>query len=329
MLIVSRYVRPVKKDGDPSVENPTQSLEDFRDQAAWILLGEPGAGKSSVFEHEAKAHGGIVLSVAEFLEDLDADWQGRTLFLDGLDETRAGGGDDRVLFKIRSRLKKLGNPSFRIACRAADWFGSTDREAMAVGSPDGELPVLLLEPLGEQDILDILRSNHGVEDPEAFVHKASEQCVDGLLSNPQTLGLLAQAVRVNSGPRLDNKHLNWHVNSWLKKPASNIATSSVVAHFQLTSCSKRQANSVPLYCLPKNPALPWIEDPPTCAFQRWRNSLRRISKWPPAQYRESCSCRRHQGRNVSSRYTAASQNSLQHAGWPCRSMTVACRWDEC
>lgn len=200
MLIVSRYVRPVKKDGNPSVENPTQSLEDFRDQAAWILLGEPGAGKSSVFEHEAKAHGGIVLSVAEFLEDLDADWQGRTLFLDGLDETRAGGGDDRVLFKIRSRLKKLGNPSFRIACRAADWFGSTDRETMAVGSPDGELPVLLLEPLGERDILDILRSNHGVEDPEAFVHKASEQGVDGLLSNPQTLGLLAQAVRGEQWP---------------------------------------------------------------------------------------------------------------------------------
>jgi hypothetical protein len=71
---------------------------------------------------------------------------------------------------------------------------------MAVASPDGELPVLLLEPLGEQDILDILRSNHGVEDPEAFVHKASEQGVDGLLSNPQTLGLLAQAVRGEQWP---------------------------------------------------------------------------------------------------------------------------------
>jgi hypothetical protein len=104
------------------------------------LLGEPGAGKSSAFEQEAEAQGGIVLAVAEFLEDVDAEWQGRTLFLDGLDETRAAGGGDRVLFKIGSRLKKLGNPSFRIACRAADWFGSTDRDTMAVASPDGELP---------------------------------------------------------------------------------------------------------------------------------------------------------------------------------------------
>lgn len=203
MLIVPRRVRQINQDkqgSDPPVENPTQSLEDYREQAAWILLGEPGAGKSSAFVQEAEAHGGIVLPIAEFLEDVETEWQGRTLFLDGLDETRAAGSDDSILFKIRSRLKNLGNPPFRIACRAADWFGSSDRETMVGASLDGQLAVLLLEPLNEEEILDILKSNHGVEDPETFVNKASEHGVDGLLSNPQTLGLLAQAVRGDQWP---------------------------------------------------------------------------------------------------------------------------------
>ncbi|EXI78803.1 MAG: hypothetical protein AW10_02793 [Candidatus Accumulibacter appositus] len=203
MLIVPRRVREVKQDrqgSDPPLGSPTQSLEEYREQAAWILLGEPGAGKSSAFEQEAEAHGGIVLAIAAFLEGVETEWQGKTLFLDGLDETRTGGGDDSILFKIRARLKQLGNPPFRIACRAADWFGSGDQKTMAGASPDGQLAVLLLEPLNDEEILDILRSNHGVEAPEAFVNKASEHGVDGLLSNPQTLGLLAQAVRGDQWP---------------------------------------------------------------------------------------------------------------------------------
>ena len=197
MLLVPRHVRKVQEQAD----EPSQALEEFRNQAAWVLLGEPGAGKSKTFEEEAKITGGYCVSIAEFLhDDLHDDWQDKTLFLDGLDETRASGSGDSILLKIRARLIKLGKPSFRIACRAADWFGSTDSETLNGAAPDGQLVALVLEPLSDEDILAILRQDHAVIDPESFVEKARKHGVDNLLSNPQTLNLLVKATRGEQWP---------------------------------------------------------------------------------------------------------------------------------
>lgn len=197
MLRIPRRVRRVSDD-----ENPICRLPELRNQAAWVLLGEPGAGKSAVFEMEAKETAGVCISIAKFLsDDPDPDWQGKTLFLDGLDETRASGGDSNILLKVRAHLRKLGKPNFRIACRATDWFGSTDSQAVSDISQDGHLGVFVLEPLCPDEIQEILRHNHGITDPEDFVNQASDRGIDGLLSNPQTLRLLAEAIRDGQWPQ--------------------------------------------------------------------------------------------------------------------------------
>ena len=197
MLLIPRRVRRVSDD-----ENPTCLLPALRDQAAWVLLGEPGAGKTEVFKMEAAETAGFWISIAKFLsDDPDPDWQGKTLFLDGLDETRASGGDSSLLLKIRAHLRKLGNPKFRIACRAADWFGSTDSLAVSDVSPDGRLGVFVLEPLSPEEIHEILRLNHGIANSEDFVNEACDRGIDGLLSNPQTLRLLAEAIRDGEWPK--------------------------------------------------------------------------------------------------------------------------------
>lgn len=201
MLVVHRRVYRVLEDGDFRAENPIQPLSEFRDKAAWVLLGEPGAGKSVAFEEEAGATDGLYISIAKFLsDDPDVGWQGKTMFLDGLDETRASGGDVSVLLKLRAHLRKLGNPPFRIACRAADWFGSTDSQAIIDASPDGRLAILLLEPLSPDEITDILRNNHGIADPDSFVEEATKHGIDELLKNPQTLRLLAESIRDEQWP---------------------------------------------------------------------------------------------------------------------------------
>jgi len=41
----------------PPLGNPSKVLDEFRDQAAWVLLGEPGAGKTEAFKKEAEATG--------------------------------------------------------------------------------------------------------------------------------------------------------------------------------------------------------------------------------------------------------------------------------
>ena len=140
MPIVSRNVREIQESGDFMPEKPCKTLAACREFAAWVLLGEPGAGKSEALKSEAQATGGIYLSVAEFLNlDIDDNWRGKALFLDGLDETRADDAAESTLLRVRTRLKTLGNPPYRITCRAADWFGSTDRQTLQAASPDGRL----------------------------------------------------------------------------------------------------------------------------------------------------------------------------------------------
>lgn len=201
MMLVPRRVRKAPDQQNTSVENLPEDLQEFRAQAAWVMLGEPGAGKSEALEMEAEATNGIYLRIDEFINtDPEADWKGKTLFLDGLDETRASGGSDNTLQQLCRQLKRLGNPRFRVACRAADWYGSTDRCDLERSSPDGQLDVLLLEPLTGEDTLNILRENHGIPDPLKFVEEAEKRGVADLLDNPQTLGLLAQAIRGNQWP---------------------------------------------------------------------------------------------------------------------------------
>jgi hypothetical protein len=201
MTLVPRRARKLEDQNKGAVENPPEDLQKFRNLPAWVLLGEPGAGKSTAFESEAEATDGKCLRIAEFIHaDTDEAWNGKILFLDGLDETRASAGNDTAIQLIRKQLKRLGNPPFRIACRAADWYGATDAEDLKAASADGQLAVLQLEPLEGDDILTLLRDNHGTEDPRAFVEKAEKLGVAGLLDNPQTLGLLAEAIQGGHWP---------------------------------------------------------------------------------------------------------------------------------
>lgn len=201
MTLVPRRVRKLENESKNAVENLPEDLQKFRNFPAWVLLGEPGAGKSTAFESEAEATGGRCLRIAEFIHaNPDEAWNGKTLFLDGLDEIRASAGNDSAIQLIRKQLKRLGNPPFRIACRAADWYGATDAEDLQSASADGQLIVLQLEPLGGDDILTLLRDNYGMQDPDAFVEKATRLGVADLLDNPQTLGLLAEAVRGDQWP---------------------------------------------------------------------------------------------------------------------------------
>lgn len=199
--------RRVRKIPDPrneygSVENPIENLAGFRSDAAWVLLGEPGMGKTTAFQMEAEATDGECLRIEEFIHlDIEPEWREKTLFLDGLDEVRAGSDGESILFRLRQRLKSLGNPPFRIACRAADWYGSTDRADIEAASLDGEITVLLLEPLCHEDILHILCENHGITDSQSFVEEAEKRGITDLLDNPQTLELLVAAVSGGQWPK--------------------------------------------------------------------------------------------------------------------------------
>ena len=180
----------------------SRPLADFRDAPAYVLLGDPGAGKTESFKREAEAIGGHYVRARSFAA-LDPSLQltGKTLFIDGLDEMRAGGGDGRTpLDHVRRNLDRLGRPRFRLSCREADWFGDSDRTALREVAPEGELAVLHLDPLGNADIARLLERKFGIDYPSGFVQQAERHGLADLLRNPQTLGLLANAVGGEAWP---------------------------------------------------------------------------------------------------------------------------------
>ena len=173
-------------------------MESLRIRHAYVLLGDPGMGKSSAFEVEAAAAGTKPVKAHDFiaLEQRAETWAGKPIFIDGLDETRAGSKGGRTsLDAIRSKLDNLGRPSFRLSCRAADWLGESDKEAIQRLVPTGEkLEVVHLDQLTHHDVEKILSKNFNIANPLEFIGEAEKNRISELLFNPQTLRLLAEAV---------------------------------------------------------------------------------------------------------------------------------------
>lgn len=202
--IVPRTCTELAGDERRAQEVPPATLADYRSLRAYVLLGDPGSGKTTAFRAECEELGdkAVFISARNFLlHSLAPDEScGRTLFIDGLDEIRAGGLDGRIRFdEIRKALIQLGRPRFRISCRAADWPGDIDQDALAYVVGDANVSILRLDPLTEADILEILRKSLGGGDPETFVTQAHDAGLEGLLENPQALELLIRAVSQGEG----------------------------------------------------------------------------------------------------------------------------------
>ena len=184
----------------PDSEPRPEPLDAFRSESAYVLLGDPGSGKTTAFKHECEELGAaaVFLDAREFLAfdpGQHPEWQGKTLFIDGLDEVRAGSSDARTpLDRIRSRLDSLGRPPFRISCREADWLGENDRTRLGAVAPEATVTTLRLDPLTLSDIEQILGAHPGIADAQVFVERARERGVETLLTNPQTLNMLADVV---------------------------------------------------------------------------------------------------------------------------------------
>ena len=199
MIFIPRRAHELPNNKKPSEEvKHNEPLISFRNTFAWILLGEPGAGKTFALKNEAEETGGLFLRIAEFIyNDPEPEWQNKTLFLDGLDEIRSSGKESSTLLTVQKQLKKLRYPPFRITCRAADWYGSTDTEDLKSAALAQEIKILQLASLNENEILDILDA-YKIHDRVTFFKKAKEHGIADLLTNPQTLDLLINAIGIDN-----------------------------------------------------------------------------------------------------------------------------------
>ena len=197
---VDRTCTEVRERDDRNGTTGARPLSAFRDVPAYALLGDPGSGKTTEFRQESAALGNaaLMLSARDFVTfdpDDHPEWWGKTLFIDGLDEMRAGATDARSpLDAIRSRLDRLGRPHFRISCREADWLGRSDRQALEAVAPESRIAVLRLDQLTLPTIHELLSPERSAPEVQAFIDEALKHGIYPMLGNPLTLHLLATAV---------------------------------------------------------------------------------------------------------------------------------------
>jgi hypothetical protein len=158
-----------------------------------VLLGDPGAGKTHLFETTARQTNARFMTVRQFL-NVPPSWANDTIFIDALDERRAGRGDDSVIDALVQKLFQSPPAKLRISCRDRDWLGESDLEAFEpYFEAHGEAVVLALRALRPEEQIEVLQAN-GIHDAESFLREANEREMEEFLHNPQNLLMLADVV---------------------------------------------------------------------------------------------------------------------------------------
>jgi hypothetical protein len=168
-------------------------ISSFFCDSAIVLLGDPGAGKTTLFKWAAAEEGAQYLTVRQFLIPEAVLTSDKPIYLDALDEVRARTEDgDSVLDRVVGKLSTIGKPKFRISCRATDWFGEHDKSHLRHVSADGTIRVLHLLPLRTEQVRELV--SHQYIDIDEFMERARSKGVIDWLKNPRDLELLIKAL---------------------------------------------------------------------------------------------------------------------------------------
>jgi predicted NACHT family NTPase len=199
---MTRAVRQINISTARREDAPPRPFSEFSGTPNIVLLGDPGAGKTHLFRGSAAAEQARFITARSFLTTPAQMLHGQALFIDGLDEKRAGRGDRDTVDAVVAKLFDVAPPKVRISCRAADWLGESDLAAMApYFDQQGGACVLHLENLSRAEQVAVLAAQIVDADAAAsFLDEAAERGLDDFLDNPQNLIMLWRAVQTGSWP---------------------------------------------------------------------------------------------------------------------------------
>lgn len=166
-----------------------------------VILGEAGMGKSHLLEWIATNPGYAFCTARQLINRHDPRTllgDAGTLVIDALDEVSASKDGDAVDLVLR-QLGKLDYPRFVLSCRASDWRSATGTEAIVEQYTTRPIE-LFLESFTDADAIAFLSSRLGMGAASVVVQHFNSRGLDGLLGNPQTLGLIARVAASGNLP---------------------------------------------------------------------------------------------------------------------------------
>jgi hypothetical protein len=200
---MNRNVRQISPQLREEAADEIRTISSFAERPNIVLLGDPGAGKSHTFRQLAQASRSRLVTARAFLVT-PAARADDVLFIDGLDERRAGRGDRDTVDALVEKLFAVAPKKVRISCRAADWLGQSDLAGLRpyFETNGGEPVVLLLERLSPDEQRMVL-AEQGLSDDNVtkFVAEAQSRGLGEFLENPQNLLLLFKVVVSGQWPK--------------------------------------------------------------------------------------------------------------------------------
>jgi hypothetical protein len=104
---MDRTVRRIESTPPQGQREQLRPISAYDNAASIVLLGDPGAGKTRTFRECAERCGGRYVTARAFLVTPAAKFNG-ALFIDGLDEKRAGRGDRDTVDALVEKLSRSG-----------------------------------------------------------------------------------------------------------------------------------------------------------------------------------------------------------------------------
>jgi len=124
--VLNRRVKQIYPPDEGTNEPTGKPFKNILEYPNLILLGDPGAGKSYLFENACPYEKGILHTAQRFLVYKKKIAPGQVVYVDALDEKRSSDNDTQTIDTLTEALLDIRPSKFRLSCRVADWMGGSD-----------------------------------------------------------------------------------------------------------------------------------------------------------------------------------------------------------